>query len=118
MSHGHATAHDATEVHDDPEPISTWFSSVVFVLGTVITIALVAAFYFQVDRSDLDRRVVQPADQALADLKASQTALLTSYGNATVEVDGKPVKKIRIPVSRAMELLVAESRQPKVAASE
>lgn len=115
MSHGHA--HDATDVHDDPEPISTWVSSGVFVLLTVITIALVAAFYLQADRADVDRAVVDAPDLALADLKASQTALLTTYGSATVDVDGKPVKKIRIPVARAMEIVVAESRQPKVAAT-
>ncbi len=112
MSHGHATdAH--LEVHDDPEPTQTWVASVVFVLGTVITIAAVAAAYFNIDRSGVEARVVDPAFQELVDLKAAQAALLTSYGTMTTEVDGKPVKKIRIPVAKAMELIVAESATAK-----
>ncbi|MDA0802293.1 MAG: hypothetical protein O2819_00845 [Planctomycetota bacterium] len=117
MSHGHPT--DAPlEVYDDPEPAQTWVASAVFVLGTVITIAAVAAAYFNIDREDVERRVVDPAFTELVDLKASQTELLTTYGTTTVEVDGKPVKKIRIPVAKAMELMVADSAKVKTVSIE
>lgn len=99
----------ALEVHDDPEPISTWVSSVVFVLLTVITITAVAAFYFTVETAGVEVRVVEPPAKELETVKGEQMQLLSTYAKYTAKEGDADVARIRIPVSRAMELIVAES---------
>lgn len=94
---------------DDPEPGSTWFFSLA---GIVILVALVVAasvMYFHVENREVDEKVVDPAYARLEATRAAWREQLGSYqGYAWTQPDGKSVRKVRIPVDRAMELVAQE----------
>lgn len=111
---------------DDPEAGQTWL---VTIIGVVILAGLViflSVVYFRGEESEVETKVVDPAYLSLADAKQAQQALLASSGTYSVEVGGQQVKRNRIPVSKAMEMLAANpalavpaegARKPKPAAA-
>jgi len=94
---------------DDPEPGSTWFFSLA---GTVILVALVVAasvMYFHAETSETDVKVVDQAYAKLESARGTWREQLSSYQRYNwTQADGKNVQKVRIPVDRAMELVVQE----------
>jgi hypothetical protein len=94
---------------DDPEPGSTWFFSLA---GIVILVALVVAasvMYFHAETRETDVKVIDPAYAKLEGVRASWREQLGSYQRYPwTEADGKVTQKVRIPVDRAMELVVQE----------
>jgi hypothetical protein len=96
---------------DDPEAGATWFYSLVsIVLMAVVVLALVA-MYFGFAKAEVENKVVDRPVKELEKLKLSQLEMLTSYGSYEVETaDGETVKRIRIPISQAMELVVADGK--------
>lgn len=92
---------------DDPEAGQTWL---VTIIGVVILAGLViflSVVYFRGEEKEVEAKVVDPAYLSLADAKQAQQALLASSGSYSVEVGGQQVKRNRIPVSKAMEMLAA-----------
>ena len=110
---------------DDPEAGQTWL---VTIIGVVILAGLViflSVVYFRGEEKEVEVKVVDPAYLSLAEAKEAQQALLSSSGTYTVEVGGQQVKRNRIPVSKAMEMLAANpalavpaegAKKPKAAA--
>jgi hypothetical protein len=73
-------------------------------LGVIITIIIVLAIAYSVTRPDpVDQRIIQERVERLAEVQAKQTELTTTYGWVNQQ-DGI----VRIPVSRAMQLIVAD----------
>ena len=94
---------------DDPEPGSTWFFSLA---GIVILVALVVAasvMYFHAETRETDAKVIDPAYANLEAVRATWREQLGSYQRYPwTEADGKVSQKVRIPVARAMEIVVKE----------
>ena len=94
---------------DDPEPGSTWFFSLA---GIVILVALVVAasvMYFHVDARETETKVIDPAYATLENLRSGWREQLGSWQRYDWTLaDGKKVKRVRMPVDRAMELVVQE----------
>jgi hypothetical protein len=94
---------------DDPEPGSTWFFSLA---GIVILVALVVAasvMYFHAETRETDAKVIDPAYANLEAVRATWREQLGSYQRYPwTEADGKVSQKVRIPVDRAMEIVVKE----------
>ena len=96
---------------DDPEPGVTWFISLVSVVVMVVTVLASVAMYFAFVEGEVDRKIVNQPVIALQELRLAQQEQLTEYQNYEIEdAEGKQLSRIRIPVSRAMELVVADAR--------
>jgi hypothetical protein len=102
---------------DDPEPGSTWFFSLA---GIVILVALVvaaSAMFFHADAREVETKVIDPAYANLEALRGSWREQLGSYQRYKWTLaDGKSAQKVRIPVARAMELVVQEGLPTSAAA--
>lgn len=95
---------------DDPEAGSTWFISVVSMVLLVVTILALIAIYFDFAEGEVDRKVIDQPVVDLQRLKLSQQETLTEYGTYNVEnADGDEVQRVRIPIDRAMDLVIKES---------
>ncbi|MAD19883.1 MAG: hypothetical protein CMJ52_06635 [Planctomycetaceae bacterium] len=96
---------------DDPEPGATWFLSLVSLVLMVVVVLASVAMYFGFAEGEIDRKIVDRPTVELQKLRLSQEEQLTEYQRYEVEdAEGNMVERIRIPVSRAMELVVADSR--------
>jgi hypothetical protein len=96
---------------DDPEPGVTWFISLVSVVLMVITVLASVAMYFAFVEGEVDRKIVDQPAVELQELRLAQQEQLTEYQNYEIEdAEGNKLSRIRIPVSRAMELVVADAR--------
>ena len=91
--------------YDRSEPLT--IPILLNIVGIVVILAVVIAgvtYYFNAYR---DRIIVEtqltPVSQDLLDLRAKEDQLLNSYGIAD-----KAAGTVRVPVSRAMELVLAE----------
>ena len=102
---------DDAEMLDDPEAGSTWFLSVVGVILMVVTVLALVVMYFDFENSEIDRKIVDRPAVPLQEMKLDQQESLTEYGVYDVEdAEGNQVKRIRIPVKQAMELVIADER--------
>ncbi len=110
---------------DDPEAGQTWLVTIVGVVILAGLVIFLSVVYFRGEEKEVETKVVDPAYLSLADAKQAQQALLASSGTYTVEVGGQQVKRNRIPVTKAMEMLAANpalavpaegARKPKAAA--
>lgn len=107
-AHDHDHSHDADE-NPDPEGGPTWFWSIVGSLGCIAIIFAVATMYFWGSGAEVEAKVISQPHQEVQALRAAQEATLAQYGTYTVaNADGGEVKRIRIPITRAFELLLAE----------
>ena len=96
---------------DDPEMGSTWFLSLVGVVVMVVTVLALVVMYFDFENSEIERKVVDRPAISLEKMKLGQQETLTEYGTYEVEdAEGNMVKRIRIPVKQAMELVIADER--------
>ncbi|MCP4497629.1 MAG: hypothetical protein GY825_12715 [Phycisphaeraceae bacterium] len=96
---------------DDPEPGATWFLSLVSLVLMVVVVLAAVAMYFGFAEGEIDRKIVDRPTVELQKLRLSQQEQLTEYQRYEIEdAEGNKVERIRIPVTRAMELVVADSR--------
>ena len=104
---------------DDPEAGTTWFLSLVGVMVMVVTVLALVVMYFDFEGSEVDRKIVDRPTVSLEKLKLGQQETLTEYGTYEIEdAEGNMVKRIRIPVKQAMELVIADERSRSEADSE
>lgn len=94
---------------DDPEPGSTWFISLA---GAVVFTALVLALsvlYYGVQGDVVVEVVDREAPAQFTALRNAQVAATREYARYSVTVgEDQSVERLRIPVSRAMELVVKD----------
>ena len=96
---------------DDPEPGVTWFLSLVSLVLMVVVVLASVAMYFGFVDGEIDRKIVDRPTVEVQKLRLSQQEQLTEYQRYEIEdAEGNKVDRIRIPVTRAMELVVADSR--------
>lgn len=96
---------------DDPEAGSTWFLSLVSIVLMVVTVLALASMFFGFEASEVERKVVRKPVVELQELKLSQQETLTESGTYEIEnADGESEKRYRIPVSNAMNLIIAEEK--------
>jgi hypothetical protein len=110
---------------DDPEAGQTWLVTIVGVVILAGLVIFLSVVYFRGEEHEVEAKVIDPAYLALADAKQAQQSLLASSGSYSVEVGGQQVKRNRIPVAKAMEMLAANpalavpaegAKKPKAAA--
>lgn len=96
---------------DDPEPGSTWFWSLASIVVFVVIIVAASAFYFKVDSFEVDAKIIDQPTLSLEQLRASQREELAVYSNYTWTMpDGKAATFKRIPIDRAMEMVVQDAK--------
>jgi len=101
-----ALGYDRTDPHIGPILLN--------IVGIVLILVVVIAgvtFYFNTYRDRIiEETQLTPVSQDLLDLRAKEDQLLNSYGIAD-----KAAGTVRLPVSRAMELVAAEAKEGKFA---
>ena len=106
--HGHD---NDTILLDDPEAGSTWFISLVSVVLFTVTVLAISAMYFDFEGGEVDEKITVAPVKALHELRLSQQEMLTEYGRYEFnDADGNEVNRIRIPISQAMQLEVADAK--------
>jgi hypothetical protein len=93
---------------DDPEGGSTWFISLASVVIFIAIVLAVCDLYFFVENRLVEEVQVDAPIKAFQDGKQAQLAQLASYERySETDADGKTVERIRIPIDRAFEVVVA-----------
>jgi hypothetical protein len=95
-----------TKHADDPSTTPTAVVVVVFTLLVVITILALQAYFNRVATEQFEAKVVSQVPEEKAAILAEQRQVLSGYRWIDREQG-----VVGIPVERAMELVVAESRQ-------
>lgn len=93
---------------DDPEGGSTWFISLASVVLFIAVVLAVCVLYFSVENRLVEEVVTDVPVKSFQDGKQAQLAQLASYERySETDPDGKPVERIRIPIDRAFEVVIA-----------
>ena len=114
--HGQQDGHIPGQI-DDPESGWTWFLMLISLVLLTITVVAVTVIFFSFQDIELQSKVIDRPAVELNELRTSQEALLEGYHSYEVipmggtEADAET--RIRIPIERAMELIVASSRSPQ-----
>ena len=96
---------------DDPEPGTTWFWSLASIVVFVVIIVAASAFYFKIDSFEIDAKVIDQPTLSLEQLRAAQREELAVYSNYTWTLpDGKTATFTRIPIDRAMEMVIQDAK--------
>lgn len=110
---------------DDPEAGQTWLVTIVGVVILAGLVIFLSVVYFRGEEHEVEAKVIDPSYLALAESKQAQELLLKSSGTYSVEVGGQQVKRNRMPVAKAMQMLAANAalavpaegaKKPKAAA--
>lgn len=109
----HEVGIDTSVTSDDPQARPVLLLGGVAVLVLVVTVIALQALFLSVKRSEEQSKVFAVPDSAVIKLQSQQLATLESYG----WVD-RDKGLVRIPVSRAMDLMVKDiATQPAAAAT-
>lgn len=92
----------------DPSPIAIWITIALTVLGLAAVFVGVTIFYDKVYEHQVEAEVLTKPNPDLADLRAKETLALSKYSY----ID-KEKKIVRLPIDRAMALLVEQSKTGK-----
>ncbi len=117
----HDTHIDPSAQIDDPEAGSTWVTALSGVILLAAIVVAICVFYFRIEESEVAEKVIDVQDTWLVSLKSAQMQEIATYQKYTVTApDGTAEQRIRIPVSRAMELVIADAKNPpaKVASTQ
>ena len=96
---------------DDPEPGSTWFWSLASIVVFVVIIVAASAFYFKIDSFEVDAKIIEQPTLSLEQLRAGQREELAVYSNYSWTLpDGKTATFTRIPIDRAMEMVIQDAK--------
>ncbi len=111
MSH---EPHNAAALQiDDPEAGSTWIVSIGGIIVLAVLVICVSVFYFRFEAQEVDVKVIEPVTSWSAQLKADQLAQLETYQKYSIAgADGKDEVRVRIPIARAMELVIVDAKNP------
>ena len=102
---------DVASQLDDPEAGSTWFISLASVVIFTVSVLALSAMYFDFEGGEVDEKITKAPAKALQEIRLTQEELLTEYGRYEFEdADGNEVKRIRIPISQAIQLEIADAK--------
>lgn len=96
---------------DDPEMGSTWFLTLASVIIFTVVVLALSVMYFDFESGEVEAKVVGAPVKALEELRLSQLEVLTELGRYQIEdADGNTIERVRIPISTAMELELADAK--------
>ena len=107
--------HSQTEpeaiILDDPEMGSTWFITIASVIIFAVTVLALSMMYFDFEESEVEVKIVNAPVEAFQSMRLAQQELLTETSTYAVEdADGNKIDRIRIPISRAMDAVIADAK--------
>ena len=97
----------------DPESGWTWFISLASMVILVVTVVVCTVIFFSFEQEELAIKVIDKPAEEMINLRKVQEGVLDKYERYTVipvggtEEDAE--EQIRIPITKAMEVIVAES---------
>jgi len=91
--------------YDDPNVAASAVVGIISAILLFVIIVVLQAFFYGAEQRELEKKVYSQPYQALQQLDAKQLELLTSYGWVS-EAEGL----VRVPIERAMELVVADGQ--------
>lgn len=96
--------------YDRGEPqIGPILLNIVGIIGILVVVIVAVDFYYHTYRDQLiEEQQLIPVSQDLIDLRAKEDKDLNSYA-----VTDKAAGTVRLPVSRAMELVIADAKEGK-----
>jgi len=96
--------------YDRSEPLTgPVVANIVAIILILVVVIVGVTFYFNTYRDRIiEETQLTPVSQDLLDLRAKEDQMLNSYGIAD-----KAAGTVRLPVSRAMELVLAEAKEGK-----
>ena len=96
---------------DDPEMGSTWFITIASVIIFAVTVLALSMMYFDFEESEVEVKMVNAPVEAFQSMRLAQQELLTETSTYSVEdADGNKIDRIRIPISRAMDAVIADAK--------
>jgi hypothetical protein len=97
--------------YDRSEPLTLpILGNIVGVVAILVAVIVGVNFYYETYRERIIEEVqLTPVSQDLLDLRAKEEQMLNSYG-----IVDKAAGTVRLPVSRAMELIAAEAKEGKL----
>jgi len=93
--------------YDDPDVSASAVVGVVSAILLFVVVVALQALFFRMQEGERSRKVYEQPYEALQKLDADQLGTLTSYGWVDQQRG-----VTRIPIERAMALVVAEARNP------
>jgi len=105
----------------DPESGWTWFISLASMVILIVTVVICTVIFFVFEDDEIEDKVFDKPAMELTELRGEQEGLLSTYQSYSeipmggTEADA--VEKIRIPIDKAMEVLVARSRKDSASAA-
>jgi len=98
----------------DPESGWTWFIALVSMVILTVTIVICAVLFFEFEEDEIETKVIDEPAREKTELQSAQKGLLQVYESYTVIPIGGTEEdaqvQIRIPIEKAMEVVVAEAR--------
>jgi hypothetical protein len=91
--------------YDDPNVAASAVVGIISAILLFVIIVVLQAYFYDAEQAELEQKVYTQPNQALQQLDAGQLELISSYAWVS-QADGV----VRIPIERAMELVVAEKR--------
>jgi len=94
------------QMMDDPEAGQTWVVSLAGIIILSVLVIAICVFFFGFENKEVDTKVVQPANAWSQAMRVEQEGELAKYQKYSVAApDGSMQPRIRIPITRAMELV-------------
>ena len=90
--------------YDDPDVPMSAVVAVVSVVLVIVSVVLLEGLYFHMSNAEFERKIVAPPNEELVQMRVEQGELLEGY--AWVDQEAAVV---RIPIERAMKLVVEEA---------
>ncbi|MBM4008139.1 MAG: hypothetical protein FJ285_00910 [Planctomycetes bacterium] len=91
---------------DDPEAGQTWVVSLAGIIILSVLVIAICVFFFRFENKEVDEKVVMPANAWSQGMRLEQEGELAKYQKYSVAApDGSMQPRIRIPISRAMEIV-------------
>ncbi|MBM4101166.1 MAG: hypothetical protein FJ256_02745 [Phycisphaerae bacterium] len=94
------------QLMDDPEAGQTWVVSLAGIIILSVLVIAICVFFFRFENKEVDEKVVLPANAWSQGMRLEQQGELAKYQKYSVTApDGSTQARIRIPISRAMEIV-------------
>lgn len=94
------------QLMDDPEAGQTWLVSLVSIIILSVLVIAICVFFFRFENKEVGEKVVLPANAWSQGMRLEQQGELAKYQKYSVTApDGSTQARIRIPISRAMEIV-------------
>ena len=106
----------------DPESGWTWFISLASMVILTVTVVVCTVIFYSFEQEELEIKVIDKPAEEVMNLRKVQEGVLDKYERYTVipvggtEEDAE--EQIRIPIKKAMEVIVAESHNQQANAGD